>query len=56
MQLRLTGHRKVSCAVHATLAKITRNSLKETLYTSILLKGVLWITMLFEPSMVNLEF
>jgi hypothetical protein len=56
MRLRLIGHREVSCAVHAALAEIIRNSLKETLYTPTLLKGVSWITILFRLSTVNLEF
>jgi hypothetical protein len=37
-------------------AEITRNSLEETLYTFTLLRGVSWITILFGPSTVNLEF
>jgi hypothetical protein len=53
MRLRLTGHRKVSYVVHAALAEIIRNSLKEILYMSTLLKGVSWITILFGPNMVN---
>jgi hypothetical protein len=56
MWLRPIGHQKVSCAVHATFAEITRNSLEEALYMSTLLKGDSWITILFGPSMVNLEF
>jgi hypothetical protein len=56
MQLRPTGHRKVSCAVHAAFVEITRNYLEEALYTSTLLKGVSWISVLFGPSTVNLEF
>jgi hypothetical protein len=56
MRLRPTGHREVSCAVHTAFAEITRNSLEEALYTSTLLKGVSCITILFGPSMMNLEF
>jgi hypothetical protein len=56
MRLRPTGHEKVSCAVHAAFAKIRRNSLEEALYMSTLLKGVSWITILFGPSTMNLEF
>ena len=47
---------KVSCVVHAAFAKIKRNTLKETLYTSTFMKRVSWITTLFGPSTVNLEF
>jgi hypothetical protein len=56
MRLRPTGHRKVSCVVHAAFAEIIRNSLEEAFYTPILLKGVSWITILFGPSTMNMEF
>jgi hypothetical protein len=54
--LDMTESHRTSKAVHAALVEITRNSLNEALYTSTLLKVVSWITILFGPSMVNLEF
>ena len=35
MRRRPTSHRKVSCVVHASFAKIKRNTLREALYTPI---------------------
>jgi len=56
MLLRPTSHRKVSCSVHVVFAEIKRSSQKDTLYMSPFLKRVSWITSLFRPSKVNLEF
>jgi hypothetical protein len=40
MRLRLTGHRKVSCAVHAAFAEIIRNCLEEsTLHVHLIERG-----------------
>jgi hypothetical protein len=53
--MRLIGHRKVSCAVHAAFAEITKNSLEEAFYMSTLLKGFSWINIFFGPSIMNLD-
>ena len=56
MLLRPTSRRKVSCCVHAAFAEIKRSSQKDILYMSTFLRRVSWITILFGPSTVNLEF
>ena len=56
MLLRPTSHRKVSCSVHAAFAEIKRSSQEDILYMSTFLKRVSWITILFGPSTVKLEF
>src|SRR6185312_3395960 len=56
MLLRPTSHRKVSCCVHAAFTEIKRSSQKDILYMSTFLRRVSWITILFGPSTVNLEF
>jgi hypothetical protein len=40
----------------SAFVEITRNCPEEALYTSTLLKGVSWISILFGQGMVNLKF